>query len=252
MSAEKVRTQAPALDHAMAIMDLLAASAFPLTLSEIARKADIPQASTYRVIQSLLQHGMISADPQRKRAYSVGAKVFQVASTIFSKQSLIPFFYPIAEILKNEIHQAIYLSVPVGNQMVVVSKVEPSIQRSYNVYVGHTSFMHRSSAGKALLSMHGSRYQNQYLASDAVEISFEQRQMLLNDLERAQRLGYSVGHGDFESLISTLSAPVLNLNNEPVATISVGILSPEFSPTAARQYSKNLIQAARQLSSRII
>lgn len=254
MNREKNKTQAPAVDNAIAIIDLIAASAFPLTLSEICKQTNIPAASAHRVINSLLQHQMVSADPRRKRAYSVGSRIFEVASTVFSKQSLIPFFYPIAEILKNEIHQPIFLSVPVGNQMVVVSKVEPAVSNAFEIYIGQTISMHASASGKMLLSMHSSEFRDNYFSLDSVKnvLSMQEKEGVLEELNRAARLGYSVSNGDFEGRISTIAAPVMNLRNEPVAAIGVAIKSAAFDPPEARQYSKNLVQAARQLSSRII
>jgi len=254
MSSEKNKTQAPAVDNAIAIIDLISSSSFPLTLSEICKQTNIPAASAHRVINSLLHHQMVSNDPRRKRSYSVGSRIFEVASTVFSKQSLIPFFYPIAEILKNEIHLPIFLSVPVGNQMVVVSKVEPSLSNAFEIYIGQTTNMHLSASGKALLSMHTQDFRENYFSLDIVteQLSVDQKKVVLDELERAHRLGYSVSNSDFDGRISTLSAPVMNLRNEPVAAIGIAIKSAQFSPPEARQYSKNLVQAARQLSARII
>lgn len=254
MSIENNKTQAPAVDHAVAIINLIAASSFPLTLSEVCKQTNIPAASAHRVINSLVQHQMVSLDPRRKRSYSVGSRIFEVASTVFSKQSLIPFFYPIAEILKNEIHLSILLSVPVGNQMVVVSKVEPSLGNAFDIYIGQTIRMHESASGKALLSMQTDEFRQNYFSLDSVTntLSKSDKKETLNELDRAALLGYSVNFDEFGGRISTMAAPVMNLRNEPVAAISIAIKSKRFDSADARQYSKNLVQAARQLSSRII
>jgi DNA-binding IclR family transcriptional regulator len=84
------------------------------------------------------------------------------------------------------------------------------------------------------------------------QLSGDQKEVVLEEPYRAHRLGYSVSDGDFDGRISTLSAPVMNLRNEPVAAIGIVIKSAQFDPPEARQYSKNLVQAARQLSARII
>ncbi|WP_372620605.1 IclR family transcriptional regulator domain-containing protein [Alteromonas stellipolaris] len=49
-----------------------------------------------------------------------------------------------------------------------------------------------------------------------------------------------------------MAAPVLNLRNEPIAAISVVISADFLSKQSARDYSKNLVQAARQLSAHIV
>lgn len=254
MMQAKGKSKAPAVDTSVLILDLLASSAYPLTLSEICEQTDIPVASGHRIVNSLLEHQMVALDPSRKKSYCIGSRIFQIASTIYNKQSIIPFFYPIAEILKNEIHKSIFLGVQVGNKVVVVSKVEPSLSSSFNIYVGQTMPLHLSASGKAILSMRSPEFQNSYIKGEEksnpeIRESIEQYQA---DLERAKRLGYTVSHGEIESHVSCIAAPVLNLRNEPIAAISTCINGETLNQQDARNFSKKLIQAARQLSSRIV
>ncbi|OUR70225.1 transcriptional regulator, partial [Marinomonas sp. 42_23_T18] len=144
--SEKEKSKAPAVDSSVLIMDLLASANYPMTLSEICDHTGIPSASGHRIINTLLEHQMVAHDPSRKKSYCIGSKIFQIASTIYNKQSIIPFFYPIAEILKNEIHKTIFLSVPVGNTSVVVSKLEVSLNNAFNIYIGQTMPLYQSAS----------------------------------------------------------------------------------------------------------
>jgi len=242
------------VDSSVLILDLLAASAYPLTLSEICEQTGIAAASGHRIINALLDHQLVALDPSRKKSYCIGSRIFQIASTIYNKQSIIPFFYPIAEILKNEIHKTIFLSVPVGNKVVVVSKVESSMGSAFNIHIGQTMPLHQSASGKAILSMRSDEFQRSYFKGEeksnpAIGNSLEQ---ITEDLSRAKRLGYAVTHGEIDSQVSCIAAPILNLRNEPVAAISAAINGEFLNAQDARTYSKNLVQAARQLSSRIV
>ena len=110
--------------------------------------------------------------------------------------------------------------------------------------------LHLSASGKAILSMRSDEFQAKYLKNEAMS---EQNVYDINEeLVRAKRLGYSLTHGEIDAQISCIAAPILNLRNEPVAAISAVINSDFISVQDARVFSKNLIQAARQLSSRII
>lgn len=242
------KSKAPAVDHTVMILDLLAASSYPLTLSEICEATGIASASGHRIINTLVDHHMVALDPSRKKSYCIGSKIFQIASTIYNKQSIIAFFYPIAEILKNEIHKSIFLCVPVGNKVVVVSKVESSLSSMFNIYTGQTMPMHISAAGKAILSMRPEEFQQSYLQAEQAA----NRAEIHEGLSRAERLGYAVTNGEVDSQVSCIAAPVLNLRNEPVAAICAGISGAMLNPQDARDYSKKLIQAARQLSARIV
>lgn len=250
---DKEKSKAPAIDSSVLIMDLLASSSYPLTLSEICEHTGIPSASGHRIINTLLEHQMVAYDPSRKKSYCIGSKIFQIASTIYNKQSIIPFFYPIAEILKNEIHKTIFLSVPVGNTIVVVSKLDATINNTFNIYIGQTMPLYLSASGKAILCMRNEEFQQTYLIHER-KVNPQIKQNWANiqtELQRAKRLGYAITHGEIEQGVSCISAPILNLRNEPVAAISASISGEYLDPQEARDNAKKLIQAARQLSSRI-
>ena len=250
----RTKSKAPAVDHTVMILDLLAASTYPLTLSEICEQTGIAVASGHRIVKTLLEHQLIAHDPSRKRAYCVGSRIFQIASTIYNKQSLIPYFYPIAEILKNEIHKPIFLCAPIGNKVVVVSKVEYSANSAFNIHIGLTMPMHQSASGKAILSMRSEEFQQDYYKSE--QSNDPDSKSVLDkspeDVRRAARLGYAVTQGEIDSHISCIAAPILNRRNEPVAAISAAINGELLNRQSARDHAKYLVQSVRQLSSRIV
>ncbi|MCJ8300962.1 MAG: helix-turn-helix domain-containing protein, partial [Pseudomonadales bacterium] len=159
----RAKSKAPAVDSSILMLDLLASTTYPLTLSEICSQTAIPLASGHRIISVLLEQQMVALDPSRKKSYCIGSKVFQIAATVYNRQSIIPFFYPIAEILKNELHKSVFLCVPVGNKVVVISKVESSINQAINLFIGQTLAMHNSASGLAILSMYSQQTQQSYL-----------------------------------------------------------------------------------------
>lgn len=248
------KSKAPAIDSCVAILDLLASSAYALSLSEIAEGTGLAPASAHRIVNTMVDHQLISLDHSRKKSYCIGSKIFQIASTIYNKQSLIPLFFPIAEILKNEIHKTVFLSVPIGNKIVVISKLDYSQNLAFDLHIGQTMPMHISASGKAILSMRSSDFQNHYLKAEnsALLSNPAESNQIRDDLSRAKRLGYALTHSEIGSDMSCIAAPILNLRNEPVAAISAALRAATISPQEARGISKNLIQAARQLSSRIL
>ncbi|WP_240724588.1 IclR family transcriptional regulator [Halomonas borealis] len=251
MSHEK--TKAPAIDHGVMILDVLSASSYPLTLSEICESTGISPATGHRVVNALLQHQLVAKDPGRKKAYCIGSRVFQISSTIYNKQSLVPLFYPIAEILKNEIHKSIFLCVPIGSKVVVVSKVDASSNDSVDIFIGKTMAIQESAAGKAILSMRPQAYWKDYCDDELPQaLDDESHGTLFDSLDRARRLGYAISSNLDQESTGCIATPVLNMRNEPIAAISAVIHGGVIKAEDARSYSKFLVQAARQLSARVI
>ncbi|SCK24776.1 IclR family transcriptional regulator [Vogesella sp. LIG4] len=242
----------PAVDSAIRVLQLLVNAPYPLTQREVSAQTGIPAASCYRILNSLLAAGLIANDPGRKRAFGVGARIFQMASTIYGRQAILPFFHPIAEILKNETRHAVLLSSQVGSNVVVVARAALSGVDGFGAHVGQTLPMWRAAAGKAMLSMRPTAYRQQYLAAACAqgELTAEQGAQQEQELQRVMRLGYAVTHGEAGQL-SCLAAPVLNLLQEPVAAVSLCIARPQLREEDVRAYSAPLIQAVRQLSARL-
>jgi DNA-binding IclR family transcriptional regulator len=254
MEPIKAKSKAPAVDASVLMLNLIATSSYPLTLSEICSQIDLPPASGHRIINALLEHQMVALDPNRKKSYCIGSKIFQIASTIYNKQSIIPFFYPVAEILKNEIHKSILLYVPVGNKVVAVAKIEFSVADLLTFHLGQTMPLHCSASGIAILSMLSDKFKADYIKTETKRHPSinDNLNKINDDLDRAKRLGYAVTQNENGSRFCSIAAPVLNLRNEPIAAISVVINGEFLSKQSARHYSKNLVQAARQLSAHII
>lgn len=247
-------SKVPAVDNAIQILDLLAASPNSLTLSEIAEETELAASTTHRLLATLLEKNMISIDPSQKKKYCMGSHIFQLASTLFSRQDTIPIFHPIAEILKHETYHSVYLNVEIGNRMVVIAKTESSMAKVSNIYIGSTYPIYETAAGKVLLAMRNEVFQREYLLNvlpkraDGKNIIEE----IVEELKIVKRLGYATINDKKISDLCFISAPVLNAKNQPIATISLGIPDEKSDPRYIKMLSGHLIQATRQMTARLV
>ena len=255
MALNEDKSRAPAVESAIRILELISLADYPLTLTEICQQLDIPNSTGHRIIAELQNKEMVDLDTTRQKAYNLGSKIFKMASAVYNKQRLIPYFHPLAEILKNEVNQAVLLTIPLGRNVIVIAKIEPSLSNNPEIYVGKTMPMHACAAGKAILSMRPARQLENYLSSTLLKSltnnTITDVAQLREDIIRCRRLGYAIAIQELSDGLTAISAPILNLNNESIAAIS--IYSPDHHELQARMrdHSRHLIQAARQLSSRI-
>ncbi|WP_394155029.1 IclR family transcriptional regulator [Loktanella salsilacus] len=251
---ERIKTAAPAIDGTMAILDTLSQSPHPLQLSDISDMTGLPQATAHRIINAMLQHNLVAFAPGRRKTYTVGSKVYQLASAILGRQAIVPSFHPIAEILKNEIHRTILLSLPIGNQVVIVAKLEAPATRSFNAYIGRTMPMHLSASGKVILAARSVPEQLAYFRGEGLTggEQADESMALVNDLKRSARLGYAVTVDEIQQDVGCVAALVVDKQGGPVAAISACFTGTMLTPQSARIYSKNIVQAARQLTSLIL
>ena len=246
------RSKAPAVDGALDILETLVRSTFPLTLTEIAERVSLPVTSCHRIIGTLLQRGMVVRDLQRRKAYCAGARLFQMASAAYLQQPIVPLFQPIADVLKNELHQGVNLSVQAGSHALVVAHVSWPFADTFGVYVGLSDVLHQCAAGKAIMSMLPANVQKHYwtefisghVAHAILPVSVDD---WMRELAEIRRVGYAVSRSDTGPSVSCLAAPVLNRRGEPLAAMGVSFAAQH----DVRAYVTPLIQATWQLSSRL-
>jgi DNA-binding IclR family transcriptional regulator len=242
------KSRAPAVDGALDILDTLVRSTWPLTLSEIAERVSLPVTSCHRIIGTLLQRGMVVRDLQRRKAYCAGAKLFQMASAAYLQQPIVPLFHPIADVLKNELHQAVSLSVQAGSHALVVAHVTWPFADTFGVYVGLSDALHLCAAGKAMMSMLPASVQKHYwtefISRAPGPVSIDE---WTHELAEIKRVGYALSRPDAGPSVCHLAAPVLNRRGEPLAAMRVSFAAQH----DVRPYVTPLIQATWQLSSRL-
>lgn len=247
------KSKAPAVDGALDILDTLAQSTWPLTLTEIAERVNLPVTSCHRIIGTLLQRGMVVRDLRRRKAYCAGARLFQMASVAYLQQPIVPLFHPLADVLKNELHQSVNLSVQAGSHALVVAHVAWPFADTFGVYVGLSDVLHQCAAGKAMMSMLPASVQKHYWAEFRADRAAKAASHAagadewMHELAEIKRVGYALMRSENGSGVCHLAAPVLNRRGEPLAAIGVSLAAQH----DVRPYVTPLIQATWQLSARL-
>jgi IclR family mhp operon transcriptional activator len=90
----------------------------PLSMMAIAREGDVPYATAFRIVQTLIHDGLIEQEPVRKH-YRPTALVQSLASGYQSESRLVDVARPCISELTRNIGWPVLVSVRVGTQMVV-------------------------------------------------------------------------------------------------------------------------------------
>lgn len=87
---EQAKTAVPALDRAVAVLDLLCYSTAPLTAAEIARQLGIPRSSMHGLLMAMVTHGLITKTALQQ--YSVGSRVLPWSGRFIERQDIVMAF----------------------------------------------------------------------------------------------------------------------------------------------------------------
>ena len=210
------------LERAIDVLEVLDESRHALRLVDVARRADLPVATTQRILNVLEARGRVERDAT---GYRPGSGLIFGAHTYLHSNPVVLAAGPVLQELAAETGLTATLFKRVGWHRVALARVDGTRPLRYEISVGERFPLHLG-AGKALLAA---------LAPDELETFLaEGPPLLLAD-------GSERGRKDFETEIGAIRAAGYSTARGErvpgVMSIAAAIAPSEGSPTAAVQVS---------------
>jgi DNA-binding IclR family transcriptional regulator len=241
-SAHPRASRVQSVDRAVILMRAVAAaSGRDATVAALARACELNRATAWRILSTLEAHGMVCCDRDTGQ-WSVGLTVTELARSV-GLGSLVAVAHPVLQELSGATGETADLAVLRGAGLTYVDEVRPAAIVSAE-WLGRTVPLHATSTGKALLAALGPRGLRQLLpavleAHTATTIT--DHGALVAELAATRTRGYAVCHGELESHLHGVSAPVLDSSGQVLAVVS--IWGPDVRVTTDRLPELGLLAA---------
>jgi DNA-binding IclR family transcriptional regulator len=143
---DSVKTAARTLQ----VFEAFAESRQPLTLSELARRIDMPVSSSHALLRTLQNLGYVYVLEQRKWVYPT-KRLLQIAQAIALHDPLLETLAPILTQLRDALGETVILGKRQGHAVVYLEVIEGTHTVRYAARPGDTKPLHSSAIGKAML-----------------------------------------------------------------------------------------------------
>lgn len=207
------------LDKAVSILSLLEDG--PLSLGDLAPRAEMPRATAHRLAVALETHGLVQRDGEGR--FVLGPRLISLgqAAALRTSRSLTGAAAPVLSGLRDATGESAQLYVRSGESRVCVLSLESTHSLRTIVAVGASLPMDRGSAAKVLSSEPGS-----------------------------VRRGWAESVEERERGVASVSAPV-RLHGDIVAAVSVSGPIERISRQPGRRYAAEVMKAARAIEDRL-
>ncbi len=195
----------------------------PSSLTELARRVELPISTASRLLSTLESLGAIERLDD-VGLFRIGPSILKMASSVDSSTSLAALALPELETLSDASGESSGLCVPAGYTAVYLTQIDPGRSVQIRDWVGVRIPMHLSSGGLVLLA---------HWPADAVD-NFLERGLPSNTtrsvtdparirerLVEIREVGHAWTIEEFEVGVSSCSAPVFNASGEAVASLSL-------------------------------
>ena len=241
------------IERAAEVLFLLAKKQGTIGVTEISKELEISKAVVHRIVTSLCEHDLVSADLVTRR-YSLGPGVLRLSAAYLDNLDVHSMALDAMHRLSATTNETATLSVRNGNKRVFVDQVTPPREVKMTVQLAAAFPLHAGASSKAFLAWLSPEDIDGYLAGSALEAltdaTIVSEPELRTELKRIREQGFAVSLGERQAGTCSVAAPVLDQQHRPVAVISVCGPIERFRHEVASS-AETLTEATRELSTRL-
>lgn len=234
------------LDRLVRILDSFDAENQSLSVIALARRAEIPKATMYRLLDELVGHGLLARDKDGQ--VRLGLRLWELANRSTTTQDLRKTALPFMEDINQLLGQNTQLSMLHQDEVLIIERLSRPGSVVNQASVAGRMPVHSTSMGMALLAFSRPEVIREFLDRHR-EIMNSTHPNFRAEMAEIRRNGYASFDGFIDPETTGAAAPILDNSGYQVAVLSVVVPrdSTSLQPaamalrTAARGISRALL-----------
>lgn len=222
-TGERTTDFVEALDRGLRLLQCFGTNAGPMTLSDLARAAELPRATARRMLFTLQRGGFVSGDG---KLFSLTPHVLTLAASYLRSNQLVTVLQPVLDRVAIAANEISSLAVLDGDDVVFVARSSPARMFAGGLEIGYRLPAFCTSVGRAMLGQLGdadclARLKTMKREALTLETVTDPKTLLARiAADRAQ--GYSLVDREAEPHFRSISVPVRRYDDVIVAAINMG------------------------------
>jgi IclR family transcriptional regulator, pca regulon regulatory protein len=211
------------LDRGLRLLHCFAASSEPMSLSDLARAADLPRATARRILFTLERARYVASDG---KLFTLTPHVLTLAASYLCSSQIVTVLQPVLDRIATDAHEIASLAVLDRNDAVFIARSSPTRMFSSGLDVGYRLPAFCTSVGRVMLG----RFDEEELVTLLHAMPREQLtphtvtdpQALLASIKGDRDKGYSLVDREAEPHFRSISVPVRRYDNVIIGAINIG------------------------------
>ena len=242
------------LDRGLRVLEVFGGRQQPMTLSDLAKAADLPRATARRILFTLERAGFVASDG---KLFRLMPRVLVLASSYLASNHVVSVLQPALDKLSGEAQEISSMAILDGDDVVFIARASPTRIFSSGIDIGYRLPAFCTSVGRVLLS----RLPDDELAAaldkmDLVPLTpftVIDKKLLLKAIAADRAMGYSLVDREAEPGFRSISVPVRRYDGVVVAAINMGAhVDRVSSAEMIERFLPRLREAAASVKSRLV
>ena len=222
----------------------------PMGLKSIASIADLPPANTRRYLVSLIRSGLVDQDAATGK-YDLGPIALQIGLSAILRLNVVRTAVPIVSELREDLGESIMLTVWGDHGPTIVHWEESLMPVTVNARIGSVLPILGTATGHTYLTWLPKEQTQEFVKSEVKRGADLTAKDIEGLIKRTKKHG--LGFFEIEDMrsLSSLAAPIFNLENKLIAVITAFGYKGSFDNTPTGANAKVLKKAAGQISAKM-
>jgi len=241
----------PALNKALAILEMLAGARAGLSLPEIVKRSGLPKSSVHCILVTLQRQDYLCRNEITGR-YMFGLKLFSLANMSVGGLRLREQAAPYLHSLMRQTQMTAHMAILEQNEAILIAKVEGPGGARQATWLGKRMEIHCTGLGKAIIASLPEPRLSELLRERSLprhnENTIASEKRLRVDLAATAKRGYSIDDEEDEIGYRCIGAPVFTHGGELVGAISVAGTTIQITSENVHALAQRVKNVAASLS----
>lgn len=222
-SEERATDFVESLDRGLRLLQMFGATSGPMTLSDLARAAELPRATARRILFTLERGGFVASDG---KLFTLTPHVLTLAASYLRSSQVVTVLQPVLDRIATSAQEISSLAVLDGEEVVFIARGSPARVFSAGLDIGYRLPAFCTSVGRAMLGQFDDAELVTRLAAMRREaltphtVTDPERLFAAIIADRAK--GYSLVDREAEPHFRSISVPIRRYDGTIIAAINMG------------------------------
>jgi DNA-binding IclR family transcriptional regulator len=239
---------------ALDVLEMVSAKGRPVRFSELLNESSHPKATLYRLLQTLVNQGMLSYDDMQQ-TYSLGIRLVRLAHQAWRQSSIAPIARPFVSALSEAVGETVHLAQLDNGQVLYVDKRNAKDPIDMFSQAGKVGPGYCTGVGKALMAYLEPAELDRAIAKQSfyryTPATLADETALRADLKKIRAEGVAYDREEHEPEIICIAAPVLSPKGRPIGALSVTTSTRRKSLEELEEARPALLAAAAKIASAV-
>jgi len=222
----------------------------PRSLDELAALLDVHKTTVLRLLRTLEDDRLVYRDAAYR--YHLGAGLFALSSRALEQRPVRAAAASHLAALNRETGHTVHLAAYEGGEVVYIDKYDSRHPVRMYSRIGLRARLHCTAVAKVLLAGLAPQERRAVAESIAYEVmtpnTLTGPDALLSELARVAEQGYAVDHGEHETFINCVGAPIRDASGRVVAAASISVPDVLLDYEQVLNLLPNLLKSAAAIS----